>query len=46
MVGGWLTRVGKYTVDQVSGYLEVDSWIPTELAPFLSRVNELVNLKV
>ena len=41
-VDGWwvVDSVGKYTVDQLVVYLEVDSWIPTELAPFLSRGKE------
>lgn len=41
-VDGWwvVDAVGKYQVDQLVVFLEVDSWVSTELAPFLSRGNE------
>lgn len=39
--GWWVTdQVGKYEVDQLVVYCEPDSWIPTELAPFLSKGKE------
>lgn len=41
-VDGWwvVDQVGKYSVDDLVIYLEVDSWVPTELAPFLSKAQE------
>lgn len=41
-VDGWwvVDSVGKYKVDDLVVYAEPDSWVPTELAPFLSRGNE------
>lgn len=41
-VGGWwvVCKKGEFQVDQVALYLEIDSWVPTELAPFLSRGNQ------
>jgi RNA ligase (TIGR02306 family) len=39
--GWWLVdSVGKYQIDDLVVYLEVDSWVPTELAPFLSKGKE------
>lgn len=39
--GWWVTdSIGKYEVDQLVVYCEPDSWIPTEIAPFLSKGNE------
>lgn len=40
--GGWpvVTKKGEYKVGDVCVYFELDAWIPTELAPFLSRGNE------
>lgn len=39
--GWWLVdSVGKYQVDQLVVYLEVDSFVPHELAPFLSKGKE------
>jgi RNA ligase (TIGR02306 family) len=39
--GWWLVdSVGKYQVNDLVVYLEVDSWVPTELAPFLSKGKE------
>lgn len=39
--GWWVTdQVGKYKVDQLVVYCEPDSWIPTEIAPFLSKGKE------
>jgi RNA ligase (TIGR02306 family) len=41
-VGGWwvVDVVGKYQVNDLVIFCEVDSWIPTELAPFLSKGKE------
>lgn len=39
-VGGWKTVIAKkdgFKVGELAIYFEVDSWIPTELAPFLSK---------
>lgn len=40
--GGWpvVIRKGEYKVGDVAIYLEIDSWIPHELAPFLSKGQE------
>lgn len=42
VVGGWTVVVKKdeYTVGDLAVYCEIDSWIPTELAPFLSKGKE------
>jgi RNA ligase (TIGR02306 family) len=41
-VDGWwvVDTVGKYKVDDLVVYAEPDSWIPHELAPFLSKGHE------
>lgn len=41
-VRGWwvVDQVGKYIVDDMIVYCEPDSWIPTEIAPFLSKGKE------
>ena len=41
-VGGWwvVDQVGRYQVNDLAVYCEVDSWIPNQLAPFLSRGQE------
>jgi RNA ligase (TIGR02306 family) len=41
-VGGWIVvdSIGKYEVDQLVVFLEIDSFVPTELAPFLSKGKE------
>lgn len=41
-VGGWkvVVKKGEYTVGDLAVYCEIDSWIPTELAPFLSKGKE------
>ncbi len=38
-VDGWwvVDTVGKYQENELVVYLECDSWVPTELAPFLSK---------
>lgn len=39
VVGGWTVVVKKseFSAGDLAVYLEVDSWVPTELAPFLSK---------
>jgi len=39
---GWevVTKKGEYKVGDLAVYLEIDSWVPTELAPFLSKGKE------
>lgn len=41
-VDGWwvVDSIGKYKVDDLAIYCETDSWIPTEIAPFLSKGKE------
>lgn len=41
-VGGWkvVVKKGEYQVGDLAIYCEIDSWIPTELAPFLSKGKE------
>ena len=41
-VGGWkvVVKKGEYNVGDLAVYCEIDSWIPTELAPFLSKGKE------
>ena len=41
-VGGWtcVVKKGEYTAGDLAVYLEIDSWVPTELAPFLSKGKE------
>jgi RNA ligase (TIGR02306 family) len=41
-VGGWkvVVKKGEYNVGDRVVYCEIDSWIPTELAPFLSKGKE------
>jgi RNA ligase (TIGR02306 family) len=42
VVGGWkvVVKKGEYAVGDPAVYLEIDSWVPTELAPFLSKGKE------
>ena len=42
VVDGWKVVVKKneYKVGDLATYLEIDSWVPTELAPFLSKGKE------
>lgn len=42
VVGGWVVVVkrGEFAVGDLAVYLEIDSWVPTELAPFLSKGSE------
>lgn len=39
VIGGWkvVTKKGEYRPGDLAVYCEIDSWIPTELAPFLSK---------
>jgi RNA ligase (TIGR02306 family) len=41
-VGGWkvVVKKGEYAVGDLAVYCEIDAWIPTELAPFLSKGKE------
>jgi RNA ligase (TIGR02306 family) len=42
VLGGWTVVVkrGEYTAGDLAVYLEIDSWVPTELASFLSKGGE------
>lgn len=42
VVDGWkvVVKKGEFQVDSLALYVEIDAWIPTELAPFLSRGKE------
>jgi RNA ligase (TIGR02306 family) len=42
VVGGWkvVVKKGEYQVGDEAIYCEIDSWIPHELAPFLSKGKE------
>ena len=42
VVGGWtcVVKKGEYKVGDRAVYCEIDSWIPTDLAPFLSKGKE------
>ena len=42
VVGGWnvVVKRGEFTPGTLAVYLEIDSWVPTELAPFLSKGKE------
>jgi len=41
IVGGWtcVVKKGEYTAGDLAVYCEIDSWIPHEIAPFLSKGN-------
>ena len=41
-VDGWkvVVKKGEFEVGDLALYLEIDSWVPTELAPFLSKGKE------
>ena len=41
-VDGWdiVTKKGEFSVNDLVVYLEIDSWVPHELAPFLSKGKE------
>ena len=38
-VGGWsvVVKKGEFTIGMLAVYVEIDSWVPTKLAPFLSK---------
>ena len=38
-VGGWkvVVKKGEYNAGDSAVYIEIDSWVPTTLAPFLSK---------
>jgi RNA ligase (TIGR02306 family) len=42
VVGGWtvVVKKGEFRIGDLAVYCEIDSWIPTELAPFLSKGKE------
>lgn len=42
VIGGWsvVVKKGEFAVGELAVYFEIDSWIPTELAPFLSKGKE------
>lgn len=42
VVGGWnvVVKKGEYSVGDLAVYCEIDSWIPYELAPFLTKGQE------
>lgn len=42
VIDGWkvVTKKGEHSVGDLVVYLEIDSWVPTELAPFLSKGKE------
>jgi RNA ligase (TIGR02306 family) len=42
VIGGWsvVVKKGEFTVGELAIYFEIDSWIPVELAPFLSKGKE------
>lgn len=42
VVGGWtvVVKKGEFVPGELAVYLEIDSWVPTELAPFLSKGTE------
>lgn len=41
-VDGWnvVVKKGEFRVGEIACYLEIDSWVPTEIAPFLSKGKE------
>ena len=42
VIGGWsvVIKKGEYREGDIAVYCEIDSWIPHELAPFLSKGQE------
>lgn len=42
VVDGWkvVIKKGEFQVDSLAVYFEIDSWVPTDLAPFLSKGKE------
>lgn len=41
-VGGWkvVVKKGEFKVGQLATYIEIDSWVPYDIAPFLSKGKE------
>lgn len=41
-VGGWrvVTKLGEYKAGDIACYMSIDSWVPHEIAPFLSKDKE------
>lgn len=41
-IDGWMVvdRIGKYQLSELVIYCEIDSWIPSSIAPFLSKGKE------
>ena len=41
-IGGWkvVVKKGEFKEGELAVYLEIDSWVPTELAPFLTKGKE------
>lgn len=42
VVGGWVVVIkkGEFKVGDLAVYLEIDSWVPHSIAPFLSKCQE------
>jgi RNA ligase (TIGR02306 family) len=42
VIGGWtsIVKKGEFSVGEKVGFAEIDSWIPTSIAPFLSKGKE------
>lgn len=42
MIGGWsvVVKRGEFNVGDLAVYVEIDAWVPTEIAPFLSKGQE------
>lgn len=42
VIGGWtvVVKKGEFSAGDLAVYLEIDSWVPTELAPFLTKGKE------
>lgn len=42
VIGGWsvVVKKGEFKIGDLAVYLEIDAWVPTELAPFLSKGKE------
>jgi len=41
-VGGWrvVTKLGEYNAGDIACYMSIDSWVPYDIAPFLSKGKE------
>ena len=42
MIGGWsvVVKRGEFNIGDLAVYVEIDAWVPTEIAPFLSKGQE------